>query len=185
MKLDIFLAKNANTAAENKLLKFVVLVMAVTTLISIYYSHQALKLQKTVIIPPLVDKRIVISSLDANDDYIKLYSRYCFTLLLNYTPTGARQQYDELLTITSPEFYPKLKIKLDEILESVQSLQVVSLYYPQHLWIDREKKEITVRGLRKKYAHSTLIDEKQEDYVLGFKILNGRFYIDNLKEKIS
>ncbi len=185
MELQSFLRANANKTAENKLLRCTVVVLAITVMVSIYYSHQAMKHQKVILVPPVLDKRIVISSIDANDAYIKLYTRHCFNLLLNYTPAGASDQYSEVLEITSPEFYPALKNKLDEILEQIQEMQVVSVYYPKHLSIDREKKEITVKGLRKKYVHTTLIDENQEEYVLGFKILNGRFYIDYLKENIS
>ena len=64
MHLNFYQNKTSNVWAENRLLKFVVVVMGLSSVISIFMSIHAINRQKVVILPPVVDKRIVISGND-------------------------------------------------------------------------------------------------------------------------
>ena len=86
MKLDVFLQKSSNLYAENRLLKFCMVALTVAVIISSFFSYEALKYQKVVVLPPVVDRRIEIKGTDVNDDYIKLFTRYITTLMFTYTP---------------------------------------------------------------------------------------------------
>jgi len=182
MQLNSFVNKTDNIKAENRLLKFTVVVIAIASVLSAVLSYSALKYQKIVILPPVVDRRIEISGNNVNDDYIKLFTRYATNLMFNYTPHTFRDQSNELLRLVTPEFYNAFNDKLTVMADNIEKLLVSSVFYPQRLSINQAKREILVQGLRQQYAHGSVIKNKQMKYIIRYKIINGRFYIDDIKE---
>ena len=182
MQLNSFINKTANLKAENRLLKFTVAIIGIVSVVSAILSYSALKYQKIVILPPVVDKRIMISGNNVNDDYVRLFSRYTMGLLLNYTPHTFRGQSNELLRLITPEFYNAFNGKLTVMADNIERLLVSSVFYPQKLSINQDKKTVTITGLRQQYSHNSPIEDKQKKYVIRYKIINGRFYIDDIKE---
>jgi len=182
MHLDVYINKMSNLWAENRLLKFVVLVLAASSVISIFMSIYALDRQKVVILPPVVDKRIVISGNEVNEDYVRLFTRYALGLLLNYSPATFKSQAEELLKLASPEFYPALSSKLMDMADQVKKLQISSVFYVQRIKLNLAEKKIEVLGLRKQYAQRSLVEEGQKKYEIGYSIIHGRFYVQYIKE---
>jgi len=182
MQLNSFVSKTDNMKAENRLLKFTVVIVAIASVLSAILSYSALKYQKIVILPPVVDRRIEISGNNVNDDYIKLFTRYTTDLMFNYTPHTFRGQSNELLRLVTPEFYNAFNGKLTVMADNIEKLLVSSVFYPQKLSINQAKSEVLVQGLRQQYTHGQAIKNKQMKYIIRYKIINGRFYIDDIKE---
>ena len=185
MRLDSFVDKNNSIKAENRLLRFTVVVVGIVAVVSAVLSYNAVRYQKIVILPPVVDKRIVISGNTVNDDYVRLFVRYATGLLFNYTPHTFRGQSKELLRLVTPEAYNAFNGRVTVMADNIERLLVSSVFYPQRMSINQSKKEVTVRGLRQQYSHSSSIGNKQKEYVIRYKIMNGRFYIDDIKEVSS
>ena len=182
MRLNSFINETANIKAENRLLKFTVVIIAIASVLSAVLSYSALKHQKIVILPPVVDRRIEISGNNVNDDYVKLFTRYTTNLMFNYTPHTFRGQSNELLKLVTPEFYNTFNGKLTVMADNIEKLLVSSVFYPQKLSINQAKREVMVQGLRQQYSHNSSIENKQKKYRIRYKIINGRFYIDDIKE---
>ena len=183
MKLDLFLQKTSNMYAENRLLKFAVLILGITVVVNSLFSYRALQYQNTVILPPVVDKRVVISGNDANEDYIKLFARYSIGLLENYTPHSIEAQFDELLKLVEPSFYPEFESTLSDLASSVNTLMITSAFYPFKIIVNKNKKFITVSGIKKQFTGSNLINTGQNKiFKIGYTISNGRFFINDFKE---
>ena len=181
----MFVNKSDNIKAENRLLKFAVVIIAIACVVSALLSYSALKYQKTIILPPVVDRRIEISGNNVNDDYIKLFTRYTTGLIFNYTPHTFRGQGNELLRFVTPESYNTFNSRLTVMADNIEKLLVSSVFYIQKMSINQAKREITVQGLRQQFSHSLPIKNKQKKYIMGYKIIDGRFYIDDLKEMDS
>jgi conjugal transfer pilus assembly protein TraE len=182
MQLEIYQNKTSNVWAENRLLKFVVVVMGLSSVISIFMSIHAINQQKVVILPPVVDKRIVISGNDVNDDYIKLFVRYTLGLLLNYSPTSFNDQADDCLKFASPEFYQQLHKKLTTLKETVRKLNISNIFYPERIKIYRNEERIEVLGIQRQYAQHSLVDEGTKTYEIKYEIIQGRFFLEGIKE---
>ncbi|MBF0121634.1 MAG: hypothetical protein HQK79_22615, partial [Desulfobacterales bacterium] len=54
--------------------------------------------------------------------------------------------------------------------------------YPSKLTANTEKQEIIIEGLRFQSSQGQKIEEKRKKYTLKYLILNGRFYINGIKE---
>lgn len=171
-----------NVRAENKLLKFALIVVAAASVGSAYFSYSSVKHQKTVILPATVDKRIVITGNDVNHNYLKLFSKYTLNLAFTYTPGNFADQASDLLKICTPRFYPVLQKKLFKMEQSVKNLGITSSYYPIELQVDKEAKEIVSNGIRFKTAHGQDMENTGKKYLLTYEIIDGRFFLDGIQE---
>lgn len=185
MNLDIYLNKTSNKHAENRLLKFAIWIMLFLSIISMVMANRAMKYQKTVLVPVGFDKRLEISDNTVNKDYVVHFTRYALNLLLNYHPKIVTGQYEELMTLCSPEFYPEFKKENDKLLENITRMQITSAFYPQSIEVDSEKKTITVLGVRKQFTHSAIVENTPKKYVIRYVVINGRFYLNGIEEKSS
>jgi conjugal transfer pilus assembly protein TraE len=141
-----------------------------------------MRLQKVVILPPVVDKRIVISGNEVNDDYIKLFVRYTLGLLLNYSPASFSDQADDCLKFAAPEFYQKLHKKLSTLKETVKKLHISNIFYPGRITIYRDDKKIEVTGMQRQYAQHAMVEEGAKTYQISYEIIEGRFFLAGIKE---
>lgn len=182
MNLNLFVEKAANMKAENKLLKFAVVVVAAGCLMSSFYSYRAVKHQKTIILPPVVDDRIVITGTDANDPYLKMFSKYTLNLMFNYTPHSFKDQASDLLKLSTPEFYNSLEKKISDMADGIKKFALTSVFYPQAIAVDKTNMKITVSGLRISNAQGQEVENKTQKYLIDYKIVDGRFYVNGIHE---
>ena len=183
MKLEKFIQTSSNLYAENRLLKFVVVCIGIAVFINSFFSYAALQYQKVVILPPVVDKRIMISGNEVNDDYVRLFTRYAMMLLNNYTTGSAQGQFEEFVeNLVTPEFYPDIRNTLFGLVDTIKKLNITSAFYPQKIDVDTENKTITVSGIKKEFTNTTLVEDGKKQYSIKYVIVNGRFYIDDIKE---
>ena len=183
MNVNLYLKKTDNLFAENRLLKFVIVLMTIAVCFSFISVNKALNHQQTIIIPPNFDQRLEIKGDNVNDDYLKMYTRYILDLLLNYTPKNIKYNFNDLLSFATPELYPELQKNLLKIEDNVDKLRVSSIFYPSQIIIDREKHIITIGGVRRQFANLSQIEETRRNYYLKYQIDNGRFYIGNIQEQ--
>ncbi len=182
MHIQKFINKFDNLLAENRLLKFVIIVIGSSCVISSIIALRAVTYQKVVILPPAVDKRIEIQGGSVNTEYIELFTKYAMGLLLNYTPGIFDDQISDLLKLTSPRYYPALNRKMIELKENVKRLSITSMFYPQLLRINQEKQEIKILGLRIQTAQGQEVERVEKIYLMKYQMLSGRFYVDGIEE---
>jgi conjugal transfer pilus assembly protein TraE len=185
MHIKAYIDDYENLKVENKLIKFTIVVIGLSSIVSAFLVYNALKYQKTIILPPVVDRKIVVSGNDANDDYFKLYSKYIMGLLLNYTPPIFADQSKDLLSICTPSFYPSMEKRLKEIGRGIEKLNITSTFYPYRIKIDRKKALISVEGKREQTARGQLIESAKQTYLITYLIINGRLQINDIAEKIK
>jgi len=138
-----------------------------------------------VILPPVVDERIVISGNDVNEAYIRLFARYSASLFLNYSATSFKNQAGDLLQLASPDFFQSLRKQLLSLQDTIIKLQVSSIFYPERITVNHNEKEVVVQGMRQQYAQHSLIEESMQTYKLKYAIIHGRFFLENIKNVSS
>ncbi len=182
MKLDLFLQKSSNLYAENRLLKFVVMVIGMVTIVNTYTVTKALNTHKTILVPPVIKSRIEISGEKADDEYIKTFTRYVTGLLLNYSPSTARSQFDELLALYAPGAYDAAKSEFYDMAESVEAAGSNSIFYINAISVSEEERKIRVDGLLRRYVEELKITDEVTTYFIRFRINNGRFMLEKVTE---
>lgn len=183
MKFDIFMQKTANLAAENRLLKFFIVVIGITVVINTAVTIRAFRMQKIILVPPIVDSRIEIAGDKASDGYVKTFVRYISALAFNYTPATARLQFGELLATYAPPAYPSAKKTFYDLADTIEMSHVTNSFVIQKIDIDSEKHQIDVLGNNLRYSEDRKVEESQRTYLIQYRIENGKFMITELKEK--
>ncbi len=183
MNFKKFLSEHANIKAENKILKFFIIVIGIVQIINIFWNYTVTKSARTIIIPTALSSKIEISDRYISEEGAKYYTRYIIGLALNYTPATARGQFEELLTFYTPDEFPKAKATLYSLAEDIENAKVSSSFYIQKIILDHEKRVIEVIGLKRQYTNEVKIKETTEEYIIEYVVQDGRFLIKKLYQK--
>lgn len=183
MNLDIFLQKSSNVYAENRLLKFFIVVIGVAVLINTYFAYKAFNSMRVILVPPVIDSKLEIAGDKGSDDYMKSFTRYVCGLALSYNALNARAQFAELLTMYAPESFPEAKKTFYNLADAIETTKVSNSFMIHKIVVDSSKHQIEVQGPGIQFAQDKKIDEMSKTYIIDYRIRNGRFEIMAFKEK--
>lgn len=178
MKFKKFLNDFGNIKQENKLLKFVIVVLAITVMYSFFYVDKSMKREKIIIIPPNASSQMVFIGNKPNKAYFEQMSRYIISLALDYTSATARGQFAELLTLFTPDAFKEYQPVFYNLADRIQSAGNISnSFYITDIKVYPKKKKIIVTGSIYTYSSGSLLTQKVCQYQIGYKIQAGRFLI--------
>lgn len=177
MEVKRYMEEKANMWATKTILKTAVIALSIAVCVLAYCTYRAATSQRVIILPPVVDERIEIRNNDANDGYLKLFTRYVCSLFTTYNPATVNGQFEVLKELAAPECFAELSNDLAKIKAETMRLDMSSVFYPREIEIRRDKQEITVKGVGKKTASGTTVEEGAMSYVIGYRIINGKFYV--------
>ena len=181
MKADIFVQKTSNLFVENRLLKFVVGAMAVAVCFNSLMVYRAVKYQRVVLIPPAMTGTIEFVQGKPTEAYIKDMSRKIVNLAATYSPSTARGQFDDLLSIYTSEAYPEASKSWYSLAGRVEESQVSSTFYLEKISI--VEGTIEMFGNLVQFAGDTKLEKTAKTFVVAYRIRDGRFEISEFKEK--
>ena len=179
--MNVFVSKSANLFAQNRLLKFIIIVLTIGFLFNSLMVNRALKYQKIVLIPPHMTGTVEFVQGKPTESYINDVCRRVVMLAANYSPATARKQFDELLVYYAPESYPDASKSFYSLAGRVEDAQVSSVFFPETFKIKDNRIEIF--GNIKQFTGNTFIENRSATYTLEYRIINGKFEIMSLIEK--
>jgi conjugal transfer pilus assembly protein TraE len=181
MKLNAFLSSVSNKHAENRLLKFVVIVIGAAVVFNTFQADRALKYQRTVLIPPGLNNRVEVTAYDLSDSYIETVIRHVAGLAFNYSPASVRGQFDNLLTMFSPGAYPDAYRTFYDLADNVEKANVSSVFYLNNrMIIDKAGSQVTIEGQSRKYKGDAKIEDAVKKFTVGYVINNGQMQITRI-----
>jgi conjugal transfer pilus assembly protein TraE len=183
VKTEIFVQQASNFFVENRLLKFVIVVLALTVCFNSLMVYRAVKYQRTVLIPPKMTGTVEFVQGKPTDSYIRDMSRRIVTLATTYSPPTARAQFEDLLYYFAPESYPDASKLWYSLAGRIEESQVSSVFYLEKIKLIDNMIEIF--GNLKQLAGDTLLENTSKTYLLNYRLQDGRFYVVSLKEKTA
>jgi len=185
MKADIYLHKTSNLFLENLLLKFAVVVMGIAVVLGSWFTHSTVRDQKVIIVPPGLNAKIEVGGSVADENYLRLFSRYVIDLFLTYTPANARKQFEEILTVTHPTVYADMKGQLYDLVENIESAGITSAFHIEEVKSISGKKgrALEVKGAVRQFYKDTMVGDIRKTFIVRYRIDSGRFSITSIKEK--
>lgn len=175
----------AKYKGENRLLKFIILVIGIVTLLNTGIMLKALSYQKVVIVPPGLKEKTTIQGNKLDEIYVSTFVRYISSLAFSYTPATARRQFDELLLYFDPIAYPQGKTTFYNLAEKVVDTQVTQAFYINRIAVNTETKKIEIEGTKRQYIDDRKVEDGKKNYYIDYTILNGRFYIMAIAESAA
>ncbi|HHL35515.1 MAG TPA: pilus assembly protein [Desulfobulbaceae bacterium] len=184
MKTDIFVQKAGNLFAENRLLRFVIVVLALAVVFNSFMVYRAVKYQRIVLIPPKMTGTVEFVQGRPTDNYIKDICRRVVNLAATYSPPTARGQFEELLSYYAPESYPTASKEWYSLASRIEESQVSSVFYLEKITLKENTNTMEVFGNLKQFAAvNTLLENTTKTYLINYRIQDGRLYIMSIKEK--
>lgn len=185
MELKIYLDKLSNMTAENRLLKFAVLVLGLAVAANCVFTFAMARHERTILVPAGLDGRVEVLGSGASDRYLDLMTRYATDLALNYTPATARRQFGELLALYSPEAFPEARKAFYALAGAVETANVSSAFSVGRIKVDRAGGVIDVAGVLRQFGPdgSSMGGAMEAEYELSYLISDGRFQLTGFNKK--
>ncbi|MDH5542053.1 MAG: type IV conjugative transfer system protein TraE [Nitrospinota bacterium] len=180
--LNVFLQKESNLFAENRLLKFSVAVMTTALVLAIYFATDAARHQIVVLVPPS-GPSMEVSGDTASEIYLKQIVRYASSLALTYSPITAESQFEELLAMYHPSYFEEGKTNFLNMLEVIKGSDVNTVFYITKMEV--EKTRVILSGRKLQTAKGISILDAEKTYYLSYVIESGRFWITGFEEKVE
>ncbi len=183
MRMNIFLQKTSNLFTENRLLKFVIVILAMAVVVNSFLVIRAIKYQRVILIPPKLSGEIEFVEGKPSDQYIRDMARRIVGLAATYSPATARSQFNELLALYAPEEYPAAAKAWYALAGRVEESQVSNVFYLRNLIVDNAGQRLEIIGDRRQFAEDRLIDAAPKTYEARYQLKDGRFYLLSFMEK--
>ncbi|AEA33607.1 type IV conjugative transfer system protein TraE [Hippea maritima] len=178
MRFKIYMNELANAKHNNRLLKFVIVVMAVAIVFSFYYIDRIVTREKIVLLPPEVHSKMVFIGDRPSKSYFDEMTRYVVSLALDYTSATARGQFAELLTLFAPSSFKEYQQVFYNLADRLEAAGNISnVFYINEIKLYPKKGKIVVIGMNYTYSANSLLSQETREYQIGYKVQNGRFFI--------
>ena len=183
MLLKRYMQAASNLFAENRLLKFCVVVLTVGFVLLAYRVDGIKDRVRTVVVPPVLHSKVEISGSWTTDSYCREYMRYLGALVWNYSPSTVREQFSESLASWHPDVFQMAKERFYLLADQVEKTRASSAFYIHKIHHEAEKNYVEVTGNRVLMMQDKSVDTATKTYFVAYKVENGRFWIMGIEEK--
>ena len=184
MKLEHFVEKFSNIHAKNRVLKLTVILLTIGIIVSSFFSYKALSYQKVVLVPPNLDRKVQVSGVAVDPNYLKAMGMFVVYMAYNFSPETVKLQYKELLSLYAPDSYLENERVIKSMADRYSENQVVVNFFPSDMKIDTGKGIVSITGQYKKYILGELISSKPKaEIIIKYRVANGLFQIVKLGMK--
>ncbi len=182
MKSKKYVQASSNIFADNRLLKFIVIVIGVAQIFNSFMVYRAVSYETTILIPPKMTGTIEFVNGVPTDKYVWDMTRVITNLAVTYSPATARAQFNELLEYYSPDKFPKASERWYSLASRIEETQACSIFYLENIKLKKDG-TVEIFGEMRQFVGDTSIFRQGKTFVMSYRVDNGRFYLLDFKEK--
>ena len=183
MKKEVYDNIRAKLLGENRFLKLVIALIALSNVAFGYMAMKAVSYRTTVLVPFGLNEKVVVSDKVVSQRYLLFMAREIFDLALSYTPPTVRKQYELLLTNISPRTYRKYEKVFKQFVEEAEVGKLVSVVLIDSITHNPEKKIVMMEGQRLLMLEAgSAVERKNVRYAFSYEIRQGRLFIIEIGE---
>jgi len=185
MKLEIFQQRSSNLFAENRLLKFGLLTLIVISIMNWTAMQKAIDSTRTVIYPVGMSTGCQYWANGGSDECLRAMARYVTNQVGNYTASGARQQFEELLVLFAPESHSNAREYFDKLAAKIERYPNVS---SRMVWSGNNalKKvgddKLVIKAQKARLVNGDTSRTETVTYEIKYEIRDARFWVLHVKE---
>jgi conjugal transfer pilus assembly protein TraE len=181
MRISDYLQKSSALFDENRLLKFCLVCLTIAFCYNSLQVHRAVNYQRTILIPPKLSSEIEFIQGKPNERYIRDISRTIANLAGTWSPSTARENFEELLYYFAPESFPQASERWYSLAGRAEEGLVSSSFYLEKISFDDSLIELF--GQLVQYTGNTPLENTTRTYLVKYRIDQGRFYVLSIQEK--
>jgi conjugal transfer pilus assembly protein TraE len=167
--------------AENRLLKFAVVVIAASNVFFGLLSYTAVRTKQVVVVPLTPAKSIVVGR-KPDPMYVLQVARFVFDSLLTYTPCTVKKQYEQILPLFHPSVYATYKKIFETFVENARQAKLASAFMIDRITHCPQKNVIKVEGQKLTIFEDSIVERKKVTYELRYTVRYGQFRILSYKK---
>lgn len=169
-------------AAEITFLRIVVGALLLIAATEGMIIMRTLGMERTILVPPTIEKSFWVSSAGMSKSYLEQMAYWYAGLALTTTKTTGGYQKKLFLQHASPEKTGQLAAEMTARLGFIEKNSASTMFTVQSLNTDEKLMRVAVFGDLETFVQDKRISIKHVIYVVAFKNINGRLFVDELKE---
>lgn len=168
---------------SNRILGAIVGVQSLAILLCIVVIVSIVGSDRTVIVPPNIDKAFWVTKEKASREYLEEMGAYVAWLMLDVTPSTIDWKKNLLLNWVAPDQHAAMKTKMDLEADRLRGNNASTFFLPQQLAADEAKQSVVITGrLRRQINGADVSDPETRSYIAQFQYAGGRIHIQSFKE---
>ncbi len=183
LKFNKFLNKNADTVAQNRMLKFLVGVFGFCSIANLFLNWYAINYHRDILIPSSLTEKAMVSGTDFDESYVIAFARDVVNLTFTFTPGNVKSRYEQLLMLYSPECFPAGKAMLYDLAERVALTRLTSVFHPHVFRIDQKNRTIEITGNRIQNIDNQVVSNGVTTLSIVYSINHGKFSVCEITDK--
>jgi len=169
-------------AGEISFLRIVVGGLLVLSITEGFLIARTLGAEKTVIVPPSIEKSFWVSADGVSKSYLEQMAYWYAGLVLSVTKSTGEYQKKLFLQYASPQKYGQLAAEMAARLEFLEKNSASTLFTVRAVKADEKLMRVAVYGDLETYVQDKRISIKPVIYVIAFQNLNGKVFVTEFKE---
>jgi type IV conjugative transfer system protein TraE len=184
MKLNKYMGEHYNLLRKYRIGLLFMAVLCLITLVSTITAYRALHYTRTVFVPTaFANTSFEVTDRSISKEGIRMYTRYAFDLLLNYTPISAKSKFAEMVPMIHTRYFDEVNAELSGQLDTIERMKIVSSFQIEPPIILAESTNtITVKGIRTRSTYGEKVDESVEKWELRYQVVDANFKIMRIKK---
>lgn len=152
------------------------------TLLS-YFVITANTSEKTIVVPPSLDKAFWVEGNKVSPDYLEQMAKYFSQLLLTYHKENIAAQHDMVLRYTDSSVYGALRANLATDAERVVRNDMSSVFYQKGAHI--KKNTVYIDGVLLGMMGKKVVSRVNKTYKIEFEYRNGSLNVISFSEVLK
>ncbi|ADD67351.1 hypothetical protein Dacet_0553 [Denitrovibrio acetiphilus DSM 12809] len=185
MRFDKYVSRASNLFMENRLCKFMTIVLAAVIIIQLWMLNNSFRNQNAYLIPTGLTTKAAVSGhfLDAN--YVQAMGVYVSQLLYNFTPQTVANQYKELASLFSADCYQENSNKLISMANAYADNEISMVFRVMEIKSFTQPNVIEISGETSKTILGENVQSFKASLLVYYDVFNGLFRITAIEEKQS
>jgi len=138
--------------------------------------------ERTVVVPPVIDKSFWVTSERASKDYLNQMAAYVAYLILDVDPATIDWKKDALLNWVQPSEHGAMKSRQEFEADRLRKMNGATFFRPQQLVPNEEKQSVVVQGRLRTTVNGQETNNETKSYLVEFDYSGGRAHLKTFKE---
>jgi len=185
MLFKLYQQKESNLFAENRILKMALITLIVVGIMNWSAMQQARDSIRTVIYPVGMGSGCQYWNNGATDECLRAMARYITNQLGNYTPSGARQQFEELLVLFHPDSHANATQYFDKLSKQIERYPNISsrmVWSGKDALVKKGQDKLIIKTQKTRLVNGESSRIERVDYEIKYAVQDARFWILSIKE---
>ncbi len=182
MILEKYTSSISNKASEITFLRLTVGMLLIVIIIMGFTLLKTMSLEKTVIVPPTINKSFWVTGDTVSKDYLEQMAYWYAGLVLNVTSTTGEYQRQQFLRYATPADSGRLAAEMTARIDFLAKNTASTQFSAETINVNEDLKKVAIVGNLSTFVGDKRISTKRTSYVVGFKYLNSRLYVSEFKE---